>query len=105
LGGPIADLAKLIGEVVGVERAPITFQVEGVKGTLRIGRVAEAQLAPFQGGGGQPTALHDTIFTTIPGSPAYVGKAELFRSNQQQLGHRINVRGHNAIQGAFRFEG
>src|SRR6516162_8345059 len=35
LGGPIADLAKLVGEVVGVERAPVTFLVEGGKGTIK----------------------------------------------------------------------
>ena len=105
LGGPIADLAKLIGEVVGVERAPITFEVEGVKGTLKIGGVAEAQMSPFLSAAGQPTALHDTIFTTIPGSPAYAGKASMFRSNNPKLGHRINIRDHNAIQGSFRFEG
>lgn len=105
LGGPVADLAQLIGEVVGVERAPILFEVEGVKGTLKIGQVAEAQLEPFLGAGGQPTALHDTVFTTIPGSAAYVGKASSFRSNNPALGHNVNLQGHNAIQGSFRFEG
>jgi hypothetical protein len=30
LGGPVADLVKLIGEVVGMERVPITFNLEGV---------------------------------------------------------------------------
>lgn len=32
LGGPLADLAGLVGEVVAVERAPIIFTVEEVKG-------------------------------------------------------------------------
>ena len=36
LGGPIADIAKLVGEVVSVERAPITFDVNEGRGTLRI---------------------------------------------------------------------
>ena len=49
LGGAIADLAGLIGEVVAVERVPIAFDVEGGSGTLRIGDVAEAELVPFQG--------------------------------------------------------
>src|SRR6266496_4345320 len=31
LGGAVADLAGLIGEVVAVERAPITFTVPGGK--------------------------------------------------------------------------
>ena len=38
LGGPIADLAQLVGEVISVEQAPITFEVEGVAGTIKIGK-------------------------------------------------------------------
>ena len=34
LGGAVADLAGLIGEVVAVERSPITFTVDGGKGRL-----------------------------------------------------------------------
>ena len=105
LGGPIADLAQLIGEVVSVDRAPITFQVEGGKGTLKIGEIAEAGMEPYLGPTGQVTTLNETAFTTIPGSPAYVAKATNFRSNNAALGHNINIRDHNAIQGSFRFEG
>jgi hypothetical protein len=32
LGGPIADMANLVGEAVGVERVPITTAVEGGRG-------------------------------------------------------------------------
>src|SRR5262249_4890281 len=45
-GGPIADLAALIGEVVKVERAPITFEVEEGKGRLRSGDTTEAVREP-----------------------------------------------------------
>ena len=105
LGGPIADLAQLIGEVVSVERVPITFEVEGGKGTLKIGQVAEAQMEPYLGPTGQVTTLNESAFSTIPGSPAYVAKASSFLSNNPVLGHNINIREHNAIQGSFRFEG
>jgi hypothetical protein len=105
LGGPIADMAKLIGKVVGVERVPIKFDLEGVKGTLRIGQVIEADLQPFMGATGQPTALHDSIFTTIPGSPAFVGKASKYKVNLPQHGFKIDLSNHNAVQGSFRFEG
>jgi hypothetical protein len=37
LGGPLADLAALVGEVVGVERAPIVHDVRDGEGTLRVG--------------------------------------------------------------------
>lgn len=105
LGGAIADLAGLIGEVVAVERAPISFAVEEGRGTLTIGEVVEAELAPFQGATGTATSLHDTAFTTIPGSPAYVGKATRYRRDGAQHGLAdVNLTGNNAIQGLFRFE-
>lgn len=103
LGGPIADVAKLVGEVTAVEQVPITFEVKGVDGTLKIGEVIEASLKPFQGATGKNTALYDTIFTTIPGSPAYVGKASHYKVNAP--GFQIDLRDHNAVSGSFRFEG
>lgn len=104
-GGPIADMANLIGEVVGVERVPITAEVEGGKGTIKIGHAIEAQMAPFKGAKGKSTTLHDTVFTTVPGSPAYPGKAAYYRANIPALGLHINLEGHNAVQASFRFEG
>lgn len=104
LGGPVADLAQLIGEVVRVERAPINFAVEGGKGKLTIGQMVEAELAPFQGATGQSTTLNDSVFSTIPGAPAYVGKASLYRSQVAGVGHDFTLKDHNAIQGLFRFE-
>jgi hypothetical protein len=104
LGGPIADLAQLIGEVVSVERVPIEFTVEGVKGTVKFGSAASATLEPYKGATGESTTLNDTIFTTIPGSPAYVGKAEHYRVDIPQHGFEIDLQDHNAVQGSFRFE-
>jgi len=104
-GGPVADLVKLVGEVVGVERAATSFEVEGGKGTLTVGQAIETTLAPFQGATGQATSLHDSVFTTIPGSPAYVGKASSYKVNVPNHGFSINLEGHNAVQGSFRFEG
>jgi len=104
LGGPIADLAQLVGEVISVERVPIEFTVEGVKGTVRFGDAASANLEPYKGATGESTTLNDTIFTTIPGSPAYVGKAEHYRVEIPQHGFEIDLQDHNAVQGSFRFE-
>ena len=101
LGGPVADMAQLVGEVVAVEQVPITFDMQGVDGTLKVGQAIEAGLKPFQGATGKDTAIHDTIFTTIPGSPAYVGKASHYRVNAPEF--QIDLRGHNAVCGSFRF--
>jgi hypothetical protein len=109
LGGPLADFAQLIGEMVSVEQAPITFTVEGGQGTLRIGSgmapVAEADMASYMGATEKPTTLQETVFSTIPGSPAYVSKATKYRRNSSDYGLKdIDLEGHNAIQGHFKFE-
>lgn len=105
LGGAIADLAGLITNVIAVERAPITFAVEEGRGTLAIGDFVEAELAPFQGSMGVSTTLNDTVFTTIPGSAAYVGKASRFWRDEASHGlASLDISGNNAIQGHFRFE-
>jgi hypothetical protein len=106
LGGPVADLAGLVGQGAGVERVPIAFEVREGKGTLMVGdrgSKIDAELAPFQGATGVATALHDTVFTTIPGSPAYVGKASHYKANVPQLDLTVDLHGHNAVQGSFRF--
>ena len=105
LGGPLADQAQLIGEVVAVESVPIDFRVEKGKGTLKIGSVVDAEMAPYTGPTGQVTTLNESIFSTIQGSPAYVAKASKYRANVPQLGFDIDLQGHNAIQGSFRFAG
>jgi len=104
LGGPVADLAQLVGEVVAVERAPITFKIEEGRGTFRIGSVAEAEMEPYRGPTGEVTTLNESVFTTIPGAPAYVAKASRY---VRKTGHGlkdIDLQGHNAIQGSFRFQ-
>ncbi len=104
LGGPIAEFAQLIGEVVAVERVPITFEVEKGKGRLRIGSAVTADVEPFQGATGRDTTLHDTAFSSIPGSPAYVGKAPVYKATSPVLGLDVDLHDHNAIQGTFLFE-
>jgi len=100
-GGPVADLAKLVGKVAAIEQVPITFEVKGVKGTLKVGKAIDAGLEPYKGATGKETTLHDSIFTTIPGSPAYVGKASHYKVDAPDF--QINLQDHNAVSGSFRF--
>ena len=81
LGGPIADFAKLIGEV------------------------SYAELEPYKGADGSTTTLSNTIFSTVPGAPVFVAKAAQYRSRHPGLGHDLNLTGHNALQSAFVFDG
>jgi hypothetical protein len=104
LGGAIADFAALIGEVVSVERVPITFTVDEGKGRLVIGSIADAQLTPYSGATGNLTTLGETAFSTIPGSPVYVAKADHFTRDGAPHGlPSVDLRGNNALQGHFEF--
>jgi hypothetical protein len=104
-GGPIADLVQLIGEVVSVERAPIRFTVAEGKGELEIGKDYYAKLEPYLGAAGAQTTLTDTIFSTVPGAPVFVGKAPTYRSKNKALGIDVDIKDHNALQSTFVFDG
>ncbi len=105
LGGPVGDLVQLVGEVVSVESVPISFEVDEGKGTLRIGDVGFAEMEPYLGPTGKNTTLSETVFSTVPGAPVFVGKALSYKSNNADLGIDEDLTGHNALQSTFRFEG
>lgn len=104
MGGPLADLAQLIGERIAIYAAPIDHRVVDGKGSLRVGEILASEMAPYTDAQGHPTTIHDTIFSTIPGSPAYVAKASTHRVTLPEHGMVWEFSGRNAIQGTFHFE-
>ncbi|MBV9803661.1 MAG: DUF1326 domain-containing protein [Solirubrobacterales bacterium] len=44
LGGPMAALGPLVGEVLGIERAPITVQADGLRHSVRIGDAVDLEI-------------------------------------------------------------
>lgn len=60
LGGPMAGLAPLVGEVVGVERAPIEIVEDGLLHSARIGDAIDFEvedIVPFGVETGEPAKL------------------------------------------------
>ena len=104
LGGAIADLAALIGEVLDVRVAPIEYSLHQGHGHIKIDEVLCGEMEPFAGPDGQPTKLVDSVFSTIPGSPAYVAKASVNRVNLPEFNMQWEYTGRNAIQGVFHLE-
>jgi len=104
LGGPVAELVKLIGEVVSVEKVPIQFDVQGGKGTLKVGNAGYAELEPYKSASGATTTLAETVFSTVPGAPVFVGKSPRYRSKNDKLGINLDMSGHNALQSTFVFD-
>jgi hypothetical protein len=99
LGGPLGDLAQLVGERLAVTRAPISHEIHEGKGTIRVGGdAAFAEMEPYRGPDGSVTTLNNSIFSTVPGSPAWVGKSSRFAVNLPDHGWTFQVQGRNAIQ-------
>ena len=68
LDGASAMLRAAAGKV-----AIIDFNFTEGKGTIRIGDIVSAEMQPYTDAQGRPTKLVDSIFSTIPGSPAFLG--------------------------------
>jgi hypothetical protein len=98
LGGPLADLAALVGERREVRRAPIVHEIADGSGSLRVGEAVECEVHPYRGPDGSITTLHNSIFSTVPGSPAYVAHADRQRVDIPEHDLVWSVEGRNAIQ-------
>jgi len=102
LGGPLADLAGLVAEVLDVRRARIRHEIRDGAGTLEVDDIVSAEMAPYRGADGSTTTLRDSVFSTVPGSPAYVSKASRNTVNLPQFGMVWSFEGRNAIQSDYR---
>jgi hypothetical protein len=98
LGGPLADLAALVGERREVRRSPIAHEIADGAGSLVVGQAIECEVHPYRGPDGSVTTLHNSIFSTVPGSPAYVAHADRQRVDIPEHDLVWSVEGRNAIQ-------
>ena len=104
LGGPLADLAQLVGEVVGVERHPIAHDIVDGTGTLTVGDKIQCEMHPYKGPDGTTTTLNNSIFSTVPGSPAYVSKADSQKVDIPEHGYQWSYENKNAIQSDWKLD-
>jgi hypothetical protein len=104
LGGPLADLAQLIGDRVAVERAPISHEIVDGAGTLKVGDKVDCAMHPYRGPDGSTTTLNNSIFSTVPGSPAYVAQADHQRIDIPEHGYQWSYENRNAIQSDWKID-
>ncbi len=105
LGGAIADVAGLIGDVVGVERTNITFSAENGKGILKIGDTVDATMEPFLTADGTVATLTNPLFSGAPGASILLGQAPHYRAQQAAVGIDVDIAGHSAVESSFSFHG
>jgi hypothetical protein len=82
LGGPMEALGGLIGEMLGVERAPITIEEDGLRHSITIGDVVDFEvedIVPFGSESGEPARLTGIFHPA--GSELTIAKATRSRIN------------------------
>jgi hypothetical protein len=98
MGGPMAGLAPLIGEVLGVERAPIEVVEDGLSHSVRIGDAIDFEvedIVPFGVETGEPARLTG-IFHPVASE---LTAAEAKRSSISAFG--IEYEGKSGLSSAF----
>jgi hypothetical protein len=98
MGGPMAGLAPLIGEVLGVERAPIEVVEEGLSHSVRIGDAIDFEvedIVPFGIETGEPARLTGVFHPVASELTA----AEAKRSKISAFG--IEYEGKTGLSSAF----
>jgi hypothetical protein len=102
LGGPLADLARLVSETLGVEYASISFTVAGGVGSIRAGKLVSVSITPFRGVDGTVTTLHDSLMATVSRAPAYIASAEQHEVALAKYGFEWTFEERSAIQSEYR---
>jgi hypothetical protein len=102
LGGPLADLARLVKETLGVERARITYTVVRGAGTVRAEHLVSASLTPFLGADGTVTTLRDSLLASVARAPAYIARADDHKVSLAKYGFEWTFAGRSAIHSKYR---
>ena len=78
----------------------IPIRIEPIAGNAYLAKTGDP--LPLRADGATSTTLRDSIFSTVPGTPAYVGKASYNRVNLPEFGMVWSFEGRNAIQADYR---
>jgi len=101
-GGPLAALAPLVGEVLGVKPAPIEFTAEGTKRRLRVGNLVAMDIAAIEGQEGKPVTVENVPFTPVPGFAAVAAKSEALSVHDH--GFDLEISDRNGFYSPFAYQ-
>ena len=96
---------ELVGERRGDRAgAKIEHSIVDGAGTLKVGDKIDCAMQPYRGPDGSVTTLNNSIFSTVPGSPAYVARADHQRIDIPEHGYEWELEGKNAIQSDWKID-
>jgi hypothetical protein len=103
LGGPLADLAKLVGDVESVQRAPIVFTSGDGATQLSVGQALSLTMTAFTGSTRRVITIADSALATILGTPAEVGKSSQYKLDLGGESFDLDVTDRSANRGRFAY--
>lgn len=104
LGGPLAELAGMLGVLKGTARAPIRLSTEDRTTTLTVGNSVAGAAEVLLGADGQATELAHSPVSRVLTARAEVAKTTGFRIGLGVKDFDLNVTGTAAMRGRFRYQ-
>jgi hypothetical protein len=103
LGGPLQELAELLGELAAVERADIELRRDGRLTTLVVDHRLLVEGATREGPAGRPMALNEGRLSKVLGTPAEIGESGRFRIGLARHEMEVDLRGRSTMSGRFSY--
>ena len=82
----------------------MTFTVQGGAARSSWAMPDMPELSPMSAPRARRRHAADTVFSTVPGAPVFVGKSPRYKSKNAKLGIDLDITGHNALQSTFAFQ-
>lgn len=102
-GGHLANLAPLIGKVLGVKSTKIAFQNFGPRLELNVDGLGAAKIKASEGQTGGPIEISGHPLAISPGVPARLAMSE--ELNFDDHGHKCSLSGRTAFFAPFTYQG
>jgi hypothetical protein len=105
LGGPMGALAPLVGEVLGIERVPMSFESDDGHHKLVVGDMGEVDVndvVPFGSESGEPAQLNNVFH---PAGPTLTIAKASGSSGISAFGLDVSNAGKSAFSGPFAWSG
>lgn len=97
LGGPLGEVAGLVGRVLATASAPITTRIDDGSGLVQIPGRVTAVVEPIRGTDGAIPTIISPILGAVHGSSARVGRAVRNRVSFPEYGLKWEFEGRGAI--------
>jgi hypothetical protein len=103
-GGHLANLAPLIGQVLGARPAEITFdRAANSRFRFEVEGAASTEMEPIQGQGGGTTEIQGHPLAVSPGHPVTVARASSLKIDD--YGIACDIAGRNGFFAPFAYQG